>query len=294
MKNVLITLLCLFLLDTVKAQNSLTNIQKLTGDGEHYSKPQWSPDGSKLMFTTEHNRGVYVMSLDQRKVTMVTNLPFVGYNASWHSDGKSIIIQEKKRSDMDNSSYFQTKRLEIATGKLLSTDKIAEKQIVFGKRSVSNGRATSVQPVEVYINADLQLVAMQDGKESRITNDDGQYYNPLISPDGTKVAVHKGSNVYVFSLINPAEPPVDLGAGLASGWTPDSRSLVSFMDESTDGHTVSNSELHQVFISGKKNRVQLTRTANVIEMWPSISPDGKRIAFSDEKSGDIFIADLTN
>jgi Tol biopolymer transport system component len=294
MKNVLIILLCFFTMSLVKAQNSLTNIQKVTGDGEHYSKPQWSPDGSKLMFTTEHNQGVYVLSLDQRKLTTVTTLPFVGYNATWHSDGKSIVVQEKKKSDMDNSSYFQTKRLEITTGKLLATDKIAEKQIVFGKRSTAVGKVIRVQPVEVYINADLQLMAIQDGKETRITQDDGQYYNPLISPDGSKVAVHKGSNVYVFSLLNPGTKPVDLGTGIASSWMPDGQSILAFMDETVDGHTISNSELHQLFLNGSKNKAQLTNTRNVIEMWPSVSPDGKRIAFSDEKSGDIFIANLTN
>jgi Tol biopolymer transport system component len=278
----------------IKAQDGLINIQRMTSDGEHYSKPQWSPDGSKLMFTTEHNQGVFVFSLDQKKLTTVTTLPFVGYNATWDQDGKSIIVQEKKKSDMDNSSYFQTLRLEVATGKLLSTDKIAAKQIVMGRRSVANGRAIDVQPVEVFINSDLQLVVIQDGKETKVTDDDGQYYHPLISADGSKVAVHKGSNIYVYSLTNITARPVDLGAGIASSWMPDGQSLLCFMDESLDGHIISNSELHRVFLSGNKSKVQLTRTRDVIEMWPSISPDGKRVAFSDERSGSIFIANLAN
>lgn len=270
----------------------LTNIRAVTNKGASYSKPQWSPDGTKLMFTTEHNKGIYILTVNEKKLQNITNLDFVGYNATWDNDGKSISIQEKKQSDMDNSTYFHTQRLDVATGKVLSTDKVAAKQIISRKVISNANKNTATNPIEAYINDALQLVVVRDGNSQVLTKDsEGQFYHPLISPDCTRVVVHKKGMIYMYSLTDTTEFPIKLGEGIASGWLPDSTSIVSFMDDSTDGHTISNSELYKMSVN---KRVQLTSSKELAEMWPNVSPDGKQLAFSDENSGQIYIADLTN
>lgn len=39
-------------------------------------------------------------------------------------------------------------------------------------------------------------------------------------------------------------------------------------------------------------KTQLTYSDDLIETWSKISPDGKKLAFTDEESGKIFIGDL--
>ncbi len=283
-------LFCLFC-NTSIGQDKLANIKVVTTEGIHYSRPQWSPKGNKLMFTSDHNRGIYILSLKQNNITKISDLPFVGYNAIWDATGKSIIVQEKKKSTIDNSSYFHTQRLDITTGKILTTDKIAAKQTIV---RTATGKKRTSNPIEVYINDNLQLVVIQDGVDRVITKNDGQYYHPLISPDGTKVAVHKENEIYVYSLTNLNAIPKLLGEGIASSWSPDGQSIFAFMDESKDGHSISNSELYHISVNAGTKKIQITKTADVAEMWPNISPDGKKMAFSDELSGKIFIADLKN
>ncbi len=290
---VLFMLFCLCYHTSI-GQDKLSNIRAVTNKNVHYSKPQWSPNGSKLMFTSDHNKGIYILSLKQNTLTKISDLPFVGYNATWDTTGKSIIVQEKKKSTTDNSSYYHTQRLDINSGKILATDKIAAKQIVVVTAKATIGKNATSKDIEVYINDDLQLVAIQNGITQVITKNDGQFYHPLISPDGTKVAVHNGNEIYVYSLIDINTTPVLLGEGIASSWSPDGKSIFTFMDESEDGHTISNSELYQISSNGVVKNIQITKTADTAEMWPSISPDGKKIAFSDEFSGRIFIADFKN
>ncbi|MEM9326897.1 MAG: hypothetical protein AAGA85_14620, partial [Bacteroidota bacterium] len=123
-----------------------------------------------------------------------------------------------------------------------------------------------------------------------ITKEAGQYYHPVISPDGQWVIAHEGADMYLYP-VEGSTPRKSLGIGLASSWMPDNRGVLTFRDVSIDGHDVSNSELFYIPIDDLK-RQPLTNSIDRAEMWADVSSDGKQVAFSDELSGRIFVANL--
>ena len=91
-----------------ETQATLTNVQKLTIEGQ-YINPRWSPDGKKVLFSTEGNNGLFYTELVQpQKVTELNNLKGVGFGAAWAADGKSIFYSEK---DEKYQSHVKSVRL---------------------------------------------------------------------------------------------------------------------------------------------------------------------------------------
>jgi Tol biopolymer transport system component len=287
----ILLLICNFFVFSQVKTSQLTNI-KIVAQGDNYSLPRWSPSGDKLMFTSSHNnKGIYIVDLKTKAVNKISDSPNIGYNASWSENGEYIDFQEKKVNQEDNSTYYQTNEINIATGKIIEAKTIASKLLTISKNNLKGEPTTPA--ITVYIDDNLKIVAQRGFETWIVTREEGQYYHPLISPDGTKVAVHNGSKIYVYDLRKEAAIGQKVGSGLASGWSPDSKSIITFEDESSDGHEIIGSELYEVStVSGKKT--QLTYSKDIIEMWPNISPDGKKVAFADEKTGSIYVADLNN
>lgn len=265
-----------------QAQASLSNIRSVTPEGE-YSMPKWSPEGDKLLFTDDHNSTIYVMDLKNgSEILEIKHGQGVGYRANWSKDGKSILYREKQ----DRGSDLKVKSISISTGKEEVREELHPDDLNVASRSERK------RAVTVYINQEtLKLEGKMgvDGEPWIITPEEGQYYNPRISPDGQYVIVNEGATMYLYPVSGKGSR-TKLGFGLASSWLPDGSGVVTFEDGTSDGHTVTESDLYMITVSGRKTR--LTNTDNMLEMWGDVAPGGKRIAFSDEQSGRIFIADL--
>ncbi|MCI5056015.1 MAG: DPP IV N-terminal domain-containing protein [Flavobacteriales bacterium] len=79
--------------------------------------------------------------------------------------------------------------------------------------------------------------------------------------------------------------------GIATSWFPDGKKVLFFLDESLDGHGVSNSDIFIVDV--ETNEItNLTNTPDVLEMYPSLSPNGKQITYTNSETGVLIIADL--
>jgi hypothetical protein len=101
--------------------------------------------------------------------------------------------------------------------------------------------------------------------------------------------VHKGSDVYIYPLEGSSEG-IKIGTGLVTSWSSDSKNLIGFIDESEDGHSVSNAELLWFNIENKTVK-KISFTEVFLEMYPSFI-DSKTILFSEDKTGGIYIANL--
>ncbi len=265
----------------------LKNIREVTSGKTEYSSPVWSPDGKKLMFTDHHNDALYIKEIaGNGSVQKIKDGQGIGYKARWTSDGKGVIFFEKITSPSGSRTLVE-KSIDIKGGKerILSEDKSAKANRTFcAKKSPT---------LKVYINPETLKLEAKDGNGDPwvITKEEGQFYSPLVSPDGKMVIVNEGANMYLYSIQGNAKRK-NLGVGLPSSWLPDGSGILTFEDESKDGHAISGSELYHVAISNSA-KTKLTNTPDIIEMGADVSPDGKRIAFSDEKSGKIYVADLT-
>ncbi len=263
-------------ISSVLAQSYLSNVRAVTPQGEEYSTPKWSPDGMRLLFTNHNNDALYVVDVASEKLQEVKAAAGVGYGAKWSADGKSVVFKEKQ----PGGTFSQ------AVAKSIDLETKVEKKVAALKKSAE-------AELMVYINSKtLRLEAKygETGTPWVITKEDGQFYHPILSPDKKWVVVHGGADMYLYAVDGKQERKL-LGMGLASGWLPDGSGIVTFEDRSKDGHTVSASELFAIrTVNGRKT--QLTDSQESIEMWPSVSPDGRRIAFSDERTGRIFVADF--
>ncbi len=266
------------------SQSYLTNITPITSGGD-FSTPIWSPNGKKLLFTNHENNTLFIINLKSNKVEKVKSGEGIGYLANWSIDSNNIIFREKPIGGTFSNLEVKSINLVSKKEKVLAGVHPDNTKMVAQTKSGDN--------LLVYINQKtLKLEAKKgvNGKPWVITKEDGQFYHPIVSPNQEYVVVHQGANMYSYR-ISGKDQRKDLGIGLASSWLPDSSGVVTFEDKSEDGHTVSASDLFYISARSSK-KIQLTATPDTVEMWGDISPNGKQIAFSDEKTGAIFIADF--
>jgi len=71
-----------------------SNVQRLTKSPGMDIRPAWSPDGKRIVFTSNRdgNYEIYMMSADGSSVRRVTNHPEKDDYATWHPDGKRILF----------------------------------------------------------------------------------------------------------------------------------------------------------------------------------------------------------
>ncbi len=69
-----------------------TNIKKLTSNSAYDGSPDWSPDGSKITFTSDKDGDyeIYVMNADGTNVKQLTKNTVHDLHSAWSPDGSKI------------------------------------------------------------------------------------------------------------------------------------------------------------------------------------------------------------
>lgn len=253
----------MFLLSIVQLSGQgleISNVQKLEIPGHFLVKPKWNRTGDRLLVTGEHNKGIYSIDVLYHKLDTLSQKQKVGRNAFWTNNNEVAILKKGKT------------------------------QLLVNKKSTKNELSDTLAYIDIKRKQIFQLES-KTGKRTMLTKEPGLYYLPKLSPNGQFLLYHFKSGIYIQSLSEDKEP-VPVGKGIASSWHPNSRYVFFFVDLSNDGHQTSSSDLYYYSIDENKIR-KLTDTFEQLEMWPSISADGKMLAFSDEKTGTIYIAEIT-
>ncbi len=277
MKN--ITLLCLLLISLAVSAQKVDDYKRIELEGG-YTNPLFSPTGEHVLLTGEHMQGVYLLDMATLKVKQISDKPGSGYAYTWDETGNSFYFKEKPEKGFFSESKVINYNIRDHYSRPVN-------EIDHNYLPSYNGKSQVV----VYTNlSTLKIEAknLSTSKQWTVTNDEGQFYNALLSHDGKKVAVHNGADIYIYS-IDGSFPARKIGPGIATAWSADDSYLIGFLDESVDGHNVTNSELYLFNTETGKTR-KLTDTEVFSEMYPTIYKD--KVIFSDDKTGRLFIATL--
>lgn len=83
----------------------------------------------------------------------------------------------------------------------------------------------------------------------------------------------------------------NLGQAIAYSWSPDSKYILAWLDESPDGHHTTGSELY-LYAADGSSKWQITNSPDRVEMWPYFSADGQSIVYGDAATGKIYTAKI--
>lgn len=149
-------------------------------------------------------------------------------------------------------------------------------------------RATAANPLLQKMIDDAVNVASQvRGLQSLSGN---LIFNPVLSPTGDKIVFQAGNKgMFVINTNGSGLRSLGLRAERAT-WTADGKYVVVMQTED-DGRFFTKGELKSINVATGAQSV-LFSSEKFITLSPAISPDGKRLAFSDFMSGAIYIMDI--
>jgi Tol biopolymer transport system component len=314
MQKLILLLICISF--ATSASNGLKVVSEpvklVGGDGSYFMHPVWAPDGSKIAFAGSNYQGLWIMNSDDSEVHQITDEPAAGYGFEWSSDSRAIVSRVAKYEEKYRYNAIKVFDLEKDTARLLTdyrtfmpglphwadTD---EKVYMYGRGKLevfdSGKKAAPLQKRSAnkqiyFLKNDHIAVGNITTKEYKVFEPvkEHRYINMVVSPDGLRIAFEViGGNLYVMN-INGNEL-VDLGEGHRPQWAPDSQYLVYMITED-DGHQYLSSGIYSIKIDGTE-KVRLTSTDNKLEMNPSWSPDGNKIAFDVMGEGAIYVIELS-
>ena len=264
--------------------------------GFYNSDPAWSPDGERIAYISNHGEDyhithVYVQEPGSDEPTVVPGSRRANSSVSWMPDGQSLVFA-RRQVDPDNNWYYNDlvyANLETGESRALTHGLRANYPAVSpdGRRIAFLRNAEGTVNLLVMNVDSLSLDSLEGpvdrARIRRVTDfDDGtQFFSPVWSPDGSRVAVsiaRAGSRDLAIYRV-PEQGPVEREFFLASPhedrdptWTPDGRYLV--FSSAADGIF----NLYRV--EPATGRVE--RITNVIggAFTPSVSAQG-RIAYAD-------------
>jgi len=165
-----------------------------------------------------------------------------------------------------------------------------------GKKLKKSSARKAVQPI-VKTNANQLLKQMVDEPQKVASQVKGLeslsgyiLFNPVLSPKGDQIVFQVGKGKGMFVCNADGSNLRSLGKGGRATWMPDGKFIVVTMTED-DGHTITKSELIVINVA-TGDQTKLLSSDKLIAYNPTISPNGKKIAFEDFTDGTIYVMDI--
>jgi len=289
----LISVLLIFSATGFGQQIKVLETVAITSGNRDFTSPQFSPDGSKILFTQSGFRGLWLYDLEQKSLEQINDYTGAGYEPVFTKDSRRIIFRVDEYIKMRKYSALaiQTigdKKIEYLSEKMrylspalgLNGNRvaaIADKEVrTFSIDKKESAQAVGIQEPVTYIE-DQKIALVKDGKKAILAPfGEGNYIWTSLSPDKTKLLFTFIGVGTVVSDLN-GNILAKLGAANAPKWSPDGKWVVYMLDED-DGHVITASDIWTVSADGK-TRIQLTKTKDIKEMYPVWSPSMDKIAF---------------
>lgn len=278
--------LCLCGASVFAQPRSASEPQKLIEFTSGLMAPVWSPDGTKIAVTTDNYTGIMVANADGSNLKCITNESGAGYKMKWSADGSQIL--GRTNIVKNNRVLHEVKAWNINSGKA--------ELIVPQSRNLAgtptwksiNAKATleSSNVYDLMVNnpakATSQIPSLNQFNSKIVIN-------PSISLDGKKVAFQiPGHGMWICN--SDGSELKQLGKGSNPQWLPDNESII-YTIVSDDGSTFTASDIYSINVNTGKKYL-LTENTNLIPLTPSVSPDGKKVAFENALDASIYVINL--
>lgn len=256
-----------------------TGRKQLTFDNSDNYDPAWSPDGTKIAFSSQPdifkyddpNHDIHVMNADGSDRKQVTDDEFSDYEPTWSPDGTKIAY-----------SSYRNENFEIV---VMNADGSNQMQITEGPR-------TNFDPAW---SPDGSLIAFassgQDGTYIYLMNPDGTERRllygtnrfgraPAWSADGTRIAFVSGRHIHFVNVDGSQLDRATYGVARVvhrntdPTWSPDGNMLA--FTSRRDIYVMVDLQTHYQRLTDNEDS----------DFMPAWSPDGSRIAFVSDRDGD--------
>lgn len=214
-----------------------SGLEQITSNGSINMSPSWSPDGTKLTFTSfkDGKAEIYVYNLLTRKVGRLTRTPGNNSGANWHPDGKLIAFSG---SVSGKTAIFTMNALDGSGRKEFISGSGLEVEPAFSPNGTQIAFASGR-----FGNPHIFVRDLASGKDTRITFAGWYNSSPSWRPDGKKLAFagyDREIDRYDVFLVNPdgrqmERLTLDQGDNEKPTWSPDGRFLAFQSNRATGG-----------------------------------------------------------
>lgn len=305
--RLLLATLILIGINILFAQTSVKNITEIThlNEGKYYY-PKFSNDDSKIFFTKENYRGIFYYDLNKNIIKTVSEDIGAGYEYSLTPDDRTIYyrvdnykngrkyssIKSKDLFNLEEKTIVNDQR-EVSSPKVLEDGKVAynlNDQLKSESTSDDIKNILSKNDALVFIE-NLKIALYINGLKRILTPaGDGNYIWPSISPDKSKLLFTLAGKGTFISDLN-GNIIAQLGYADAPKWSSDSKWIVYMVDKD-NGDYITSSDIF-VYSVDSAEKLQLTNTSDVFEMYPEFNKTGNEIV-CNTYDGKILLIELTN
>ncbi len=276
----------------------VTGTQRVTlPEGMIVAIPTISPDGSFVVVSDAGSDALTRINLADGTTTVVTRNGN-GHDVAISSDGSNIVFRQVtmdrnhlRRTALKSVNLANGREIEIVaptrrlnTGVAMSgTTVTAVEKGRVKARNLAGGRAEQAPVVSInyghldYTAGGRTVTLDPQGR--------GSYLWPQLSPDGTRIVYYlAGRGCFVCDTDGGNIRP--LGMLRAAKWL--DNSTVVGMNDVDDGEFITSSSIIASSLDGTR---QTLTSSDVVAMYPSVSADGSRVAFSTPE-GELYIINI--
>ncbi len=258
-----------------------------------------SPDGSYILLTTNATQGLQKFDLLTQELTVLSTAPEAGFNVRISADGKQILYRELEvgadlccRNRLMHADLTTKKSTtivpltrELGGYAIVGNTVLALDKKQLRKKAIAGTQVTK-DAVPVLSIQDCQLMITR-GNETKVLSPNGtdeSYIWPSISPDGKKICYYVVRTGCWVADIDGSNPQL-ISTELHDAKWYDNTTLVGMHDKD-NGETFTESTIVAHTLDGKQQ--VLTDKNRHLAMYPFLSADGKKIAYSTG-NGEVYL-----